>query len=263
MVHADTTTDEIVITATYEAEDFDGAETVTRKRNLAGDAVNKGDDKVGLPSDDHGCSAGDRIVIAGTTNYDGVRVLLDETTTDEIVFDLEEEEDFESETFTGAETVALCYQWYKALFDIEEVVFKKHAPPEWRYRIDNGAESLLGYLHMVDGLVGGTVRLVFVHSENLHTDKKEFENTTNVLSADGSMDVIHVNCGVENPYGAEFPLGRFWPNFCVAKFKGGLCQYNGAENVCDKARKTCRETMFNEHHYLGTPGSRYGSWYAS
>lgn len=51
-------------------------------KNIAGDATDRGDGKVGLPSVGHGIPAGTTITVAGTTNYNGDFVVQDSTTAD-------------------------------------------------------------------------------------------------------------------------------------------------------------------------------------
>lgn len=73
----ETTDNELVIAAPYAAEAFDGTETVQLARvvTLLGDAADRGDGTVALPSKGHGLPVGAQVVITGTVNYDGTHVV--------------------------------------------------------------------------------------------------------------------------------------------------------------------------------------------
>lgn len=82
-----TSADELVITATYAAETFAGDETVTLARQVVIDGAVRlaGDGKVGLPAAAHGLPVGARIVVDGTTNYDGTHTVLRGSSADELL----------------------------------------------------------------------------------------------------------------------------------------------------------------------------------
>ena len=76
--------------------------TAKDSQNLDTDAaVNKGGGKVGIQLDAHGFSVGSRVVIEGTTNYDGAYLVDEDTTTNEIVIVAT----YAAETPDGSETV--------------------------------------------------------------------------------------------------------------------------------------------------------------
>lgn len=70
----------------------------------AGDAVDKGSGKVGIPATSHGFEAGATIVLEGTTSYDGIYTLAPETSADELVI----VSGFTSETFSTSDTAQLA-----------------------------------------------------------------------------------------------------------------------------------------------------------
>lgn len=109
-VLAASTTDEVVVTAAYQAEVFAGTEAAALAVQSPlfidnDDAVDKGDGTVGIPATAHGLSEGDSITIAGTVAYNGNYTVLGATTTNEIVITTT----YAAETFAGTE---LAYKRY-------------------------------------------------------------------------------------------------------------------------------------------------------
>ena len=70
-------------------------------------AVDKTGGKVGLPATGHKLPAGVQVTLAGTTNYEGVHTVDEDTTADEIVIVAT----FSAEAFTGAETATVAEDW--------------------------------------------------------------------------------------------------------------------------------------------------------
>ncbi|WP_243546374.1 phage tail tube protein [Pseudodesulfovibrio tunisiensis] len=70
----------------------------------AGDAVDKGSGKVGLPATGHGFEAGATIVLSGTTSYDGAHILQPETSSNELVILAS----FTGETFSTTDEAQLA-----------------------------------------------------------------------------------------------------------------------------------------------------------
>lgn len=101
----ETTADQLVIRALYVEETLAGTETVTlgAVRKLSAGAVrDAGAGLVGIGCPGHGYLPGDSVTITNTDNYNGTFVLVDETSTDELVF----ASAYAEETLDGSETVA-------------------------------------------------------------------------------------------------------------------------------------------------------------
>lgn len=104
LLASETSTNELVITATYAVETVSGTDTVTPGHRLtldAGDAVDKSGGLVGLPVTAHGLPVGAEVTVVGTTNYDATYTVKRGTSADEIVVTAS----YSSETFDGTETV--------------------------------------------------------------------------------------------------------------------------------------------------------------
>lgn len=68
-------------------------------------SLNFGDIEVGITITSHGLSAGDKVYITGTDNFDGIFLLTDKTSENKIVF----KTDYIKETFTGLENIRAGY----------------------------------------------------------------------------------------------------------------------------------------------------------
>ena len=109
-VEAATSANEIVIRHAYTAEIL--TSTAAAHHYAEGDldnaaVVNKGGtpNKIGLPTTDHGFTAGQKIEVSGTVNYDGIYTVDASTTVDEIVI----EHAYTAETLTSA--AEAHYSW--------------------------------------------------------------------------------------------------------------------------------------------------------
>lgn len=135
-LEAGTSTDLLVIYAgAYTAETFAGDEAVQRGRvatlDAGGAAVNKGGGTVGLPCANHGFFAGERVVLAGTTAYDGTYTLDADTDRHELVIIAS----YATETFVGDETVAA--KFYRRAWNLPKIQPSRMA--EVIFGFDSGA----------------------------------------------------------------------------------------------------------------------------
>jgi len=108
LLDSTTSTNELVITETYNAETFAGSETVIQQAS----AVNKGLGLVGIAITAHGYDEDDIIIIAGTTNYDGQYAVQASSSADELVILAT----WVIEVFDGTET-STRISFYKAQTD--------------------------------------------------------------------------------------------------------------------------------------------------
>lgn len=103
VLQRETSTDEIVVLATYAAETVSSADTCTLARRVtlsAGAARNVASGLVGLPALGHGLPVGAEITVAGTVNYDGAHIVRRGASANEIVISAT----YVSETMDGSET---------------------------------------------------------------------------------------------------------------------------------------------------------------
>ena len=114
---AETSADELVISATYVAETVSAADTVTPARRVtltAGDVADKSGGKVGLPAAAHGLPVGAEITVTGTTAYDATYTVLRGTTANELVVTAT----YVEETLDGSE-VADC-RFYNHVYSVSD-----------------------------------------------------------------------------------------------------------------------------------------------
>ena len=73
-------------------------------------AVDKGSGKVGIPITGHGFSTGQKIILSGTTNYDGTYLVDSTSTTNEVVII----DTYNAESFAGTEDVLMNWSFFVA-----------------------------------------------------------------------------------------------------------------------------------------------------
>ena len=71
-------------------------------------AVDKGGGKVGIPITGHGFSTGQKIILSGTTNYDGTHLVDTDSTTNEVVII----DTYNAESFAGTEDVLMNWAFF-------------------------------------------------------------------------------------------------------------------------------------------------------
>ena len=111
--------------------------SVTRFFNV-GPAVDKGAGQVGIPDTAHGFVTGQEILIAGTTNYNGVQTVHSSTTVNEIVIT----DTFVAETFAATDSAVL-----NSTFNFRNIVFAGNTK---EVRVDFPATSTVT-INVVDG----------------------------------------------------------------------------------------------------------------
>lgn len=125
----------VIYAGTYAAETFAGDEPVQRGRvarlDAGGAAVNLGGGKVGLPAAGHGFFAGERVILAGTSNYDGAFTLDADTDRAGLVVTAT----YATETFAGTETAAA--KFYRRTWNLPKIQPSRAA--EVVFGFDSGA----------------------------------------------------------------------------------------------------------------------------
>ncbi len=188
-VEQGSTADLLVIYAgTYAAETFGGTEAVQRGRvvklDAGGAAVNKGGGKVGLPAAGHGFFAGERVTVAGTTNYNAAYTLDEDTSRNEMVVTAS----YVTETFAGDETVAA--KFYKRAWDLPKVQPSRMAEVEFGF--DSGAAD-----NPVDRHYGAKVgKLAFNYGDDgqltldFEISQSKYQQAAAVLASDAAIAVL-------------------------------------------------------------------------
>jgi hypothetical protein len=94
-------------------------------------AVDKGGGKVGIPITGHGFSTGQKIILSGTTNYDGTHLVDTDSTTNEVVI----VDTYNAETFAGTEDVLMNWAFFvsasgAAFTDGDLLIIRSPASPD-------------------------------------------------------------------------------------------------------------------------------------
>lgn len=127
--------------------------------------------------------------------------------------------------------------------------------PTVRLSVSNVTQILQSYLSDYEGLVGKTVLVTVVNSDNLGEDYSELEIEFSILDTESNPEWVIFTLGASNPLRKRFPLQRYMANQCnwADNFKGAECKYAGAETVCDGSYRQCKE-FDNVENFGGHPG---------
>jgi len=150
-------------------------------------------------------------------------------------------------------------------FELDEIGdSSKGEVPSFSIKVSNITRTLIPYLEDQDGLIDSTVKLYIANSVNVTTEaigtgvnnnSPEIELDYNITDSSYDAQWVYFTLGAMNPFNRRFPRNKVWKNICSYKeFKGGRCQYVGAETICDRSLATCRDTMNNAINFGGKPG---------
>jgi len=103
------------------------------------------------------------------------------------------------------------------------------------------------------GLIGGTLRLLVVHSAHLSLTTAAIDESAEIIGCDLDNKSVNFTLGVTNFLSKRFPQGRYVPGFCRHRFKDALCKYDGTDTKCDHTLTQCIEKS-NSQNYGGSPG---------
>ncbi|MBU1040141.1 MAG: hypothetical protein KKF77_03455 [Proteobacteria bacterium] len=179
-----TSTNELVIAATYTAETFAGDETVSLARQVVIDGVVRlaGGGKVGLPAVAHGLPVGARIVVDGTTNYDATYTVLRGTSANELLVTATNT----AETVSDATATAAFYDHvFKVGDTMPSILAEKAFPAIPVYYIDRGLKvSKLDLSFGGEGVLSST--MIFVGAG-------EDDDTTQYDAAAVELPIVKFN----------------------------------------------------------------------
>lgn len=157
--------------------------------------------------------------------------------------------------------------WLACPFELDEISESMTEVPRVEVRVSNVSREMELYLHEYDRYckLNGYAPIVFkifvVNSLNLASNDPEVEHEFLLLQPKTNAQWATFTLGASNPWNRRYPQRRLLPS-CPWRFKvtqrvGGsvvqICQYAGAEAVCDKTIARCRELSNT---------SRFGGLYA-
>ncbi|HUX17077.1 MAG TPA: hypothetical protein VMW52_11435 [Phycisphaerae bacterium] len=139
-------------------------------------------------------------------------------------------------------------------FSPEVVELTKEARmPSFGLQLSNVTGELVEFLRRAGGMEGQTVTAILVNTHDLTADYSEYTTTYDIRGHSDSEDSIEFEIGGPNLYRHRFPFRRYMPNLCEVVFRGTLCGYSGAEQVCPYTLAGCR-ARGNAARFGGTPG---------
>ena len=99
--------------------------------------------------------------------------------------------------------------------------------PEYQLRIEE--VGLSSYLRTTvkasGGMVGGSVRIMIVHSDHLTLTSAAIDEVATILSCEVTAQAVTFTLGIPSLLSRRFPRDRYTPSFCRHKFEGALCGY--------------------------------------
>ena len=185
-------------------------------------------------------------VIADVTGLSGSQmlVMLEVTLTDSTVIRMVRDHadvTFEGNTYT------------KVPFSIEALQQDvKGAPADLVVKISNAHRTLMPYLEAGGGGVGATVRLLFVHVDNLALNIAEIDETYLAIDCYADAQWVHWTLGAASVHARRFPKHKFMMGICRNTFKDPWCGYTGSETECNRTFDRCRE-LGNQERFGGFP----------
>ena len=148
------------------------------------------------------------------------------------------------------------YEWHRATFAVDDVNASiKGEFPELTLHIGDvdPHSDLREQVKETGGLIGGTLRLLVVHSAHLSLTTAAIDESAEIIGCDLDNKSVNFTLGVTNFLSKRFPQGRYVPGFCRHRFKDALCKYDGTDTKCDHTLTQCIEKS-NSQNYGGSPG---------
>lgn len=137
--------------------------------------------------------------------------------------------------------------------DVEVSVSGKF--PEYQIRI--GDVDVTGHLRTrvrsSGGYVGGSIRLMVVHSAHLGVDEPAIDETATILSCETTAELVTFTIGIPSLLSKRFPMDRYAPGFCRHRFGDAMCKYVGTLTTCNHTLAECTERN-NSVNFGGSPG---------
>jgi len=80
-------------------------------------------------------------------------------------------------------------------------------------------------LSSAGGYVGGTIRIMVVHSAHLSLTEAAVDETATITGCEVRADEVVFTAGITSKLDKRFPRDRYTPGFCRHKFGGAMCGY--------------------------------------
>lgn len=159
--------------------------------------------------------------------------------------------------------------WQKFPMEIDDVTREGQGEQSvLTIRVSNVTRTLMPYLEQYKGMVGNTVNLYIVHSENLANTTPEVDESFKVVSSSADAMWVTFELSASNLLNRQFPDDRYLKNWCRFKFNypagtSVLCGYSGSTYfTCNKTLADCR-LRGNSARFGGFPGIPEGGIYVS
>ena len=129
--------------------------------------------------------------------------------------------------------------------------------PNFRIQIDDidmsTGDTLRNRIKETDGLIGGTLRLMVVHSAHLSLTIAAIDESAEIIECELNAGSVILTLGISSTLTKRFPTSRNVPGFCRHKFRDALCKYGGTDITCDHTLIGCGNKN-NLLNYGGSPG---------
>ncbi len=98
------------------------------------------------------------------------------------------------------------------------------------FRIGIGDVDINGQLRpnlsSAGGYIGGTIRIMVVHSDHLSLTEAAIDETATITGCEVRAEEVVFTAGITSKLDKRFPRDRYTPGFCRHKFGGALCGYD-------------------------------------
>jgi phage-related protein len=120
------------------------------------------------------------------------------------------------------------HRYYAAPLSIDDTAASLDGKfPEYKLGIGEVdlSSGLRSYIVEANGYVGGTVRMIIVHSAHLGLTTPAVDEYAEILNCDVTADAVVFTLGIPSMLNKRFPRDKYVAGFCRHKFAGALCQY--------------------------------------
>lgn len=159
--------------------------------------------------------------------------------------------------------------WIAFPFDLDDKTEEAGEHSILNINIGNASRVMNTYMEQYSGMVGSSVTLYIVHSDNLSNTTPEVEEEFEITSS--SADSVWATFVLSAPslLRVNFPQRRYIKNWCgwVFNYPAGTsvrCGYSGATpyTTCNKTLSDCRKRG-NSRRFGGFPGIPSGGVYTT
>lgn len=145
----------------------------------------------------------------------------------------------ENITFRGEEFVAFP-------FSIGEIQTAKGEIPQFNLSIDNTGRAMQNYINSYDNYVkthgaeNSTIKAKIYVINTKDLSEPVLEEFFELTDFSSDSKAVTFNLGAGNLFNMSYPPRKMYKDYCVFKFKGEECGYNGPETSCNKTLASCR-----------------------